>query len=315
MSRSSVHRMLGDDFYIGIGTLNGHKLRGLHDPLIEETTFERVQQILAAHRASGDRSHKHEHYLIGRIFVCDACDRRLGYGRHRGRHGGVYEYFSCLSRITRGGRCDDPYLRVGRVEDEVISYHGGLTCGADEQELMREAVRDFVSPRVEQAGKQADLHPRRQRELLAEQKHLVQLSYKRLIDDDVLASEQDRIRTERAQASNWMAVATHEVRGVMEALDDALVLVDETLPYEAADPTLRRILNQATHLRIAPVIDEDDLDRGYRIHGTRDPFYVEADLLVGKVPAEAASRAYGRPQGPGAGARDDVRTLHPRSRP
>jgi hypothetical protein len=108
MSRSSVHRMLSDDFYIGMVTHNGAKLRGIHEPLIDETTFERVQRVLAAHKASGDRSHKHEHYLIGDIFRCDECSRRLGYGRHRGRRGGVYEYFSCLSRMRRGGRCRAP---------------------------------------------------------------------------------------------------------------------------------------------------------------------------------------------------------------
>jgi hypothetical protein len=81
----------------------------------------------------------------------------------------------------------------------------------------------------------------------------------------------------------------------MEVLEDALALVGPHVPYAAAaDPTLRRLLNQATHLRIAPVLDDDsDNPRACRIHGQRDPFYIEADLLVGKIPAELSQARNG----------------------
>ena len=303
LSRSSVHRMLGDDFYIGIVTHNGKKLRGLHEPLIDEATFEQVQHVLAAHQASGDRSHKHKHHLIGAIFVCDECNRRLGYGRHRGR-GGIYEYFSCLSRVSRDGRCDAPYLRVESVEEAMADYHAGLTYTAAQQQRIRQAVRDFVAPRVEQARKQAEAHERRLRELLAEQQQMAQLSYKGLIDDEVLALEQERIKTERQQARRWLETAVYEVQVVMEALDDALALASEHLPYATLPPTARKLLNQATHERIAPVITDDPDDRrACRIHGQRNPLYVEADLIVGKTPpeldhqaAEPAHNGHRRPQ-------------------
>ncbi|MDQ6805031.1 MAG: recombinase family protein [Actinomycetota bacterium] len=286
MSRSSVHRMLGDDFYIGMVTHNGQKLRGLHDPMIEETTFERVQQVLAAHKASGDRSHKHQHYLIDDIFRCPECDRRLGYGQHTG-NGGHYEYFSCLSRVTRGGRCAAPYLHVHKVEEAVVKYHATLTYSPEQQDRIRQAVRDYITPRVEEAKKQAGLHKRRLQDLQTEQRKLVQLAYKGLVDEDVLAAEQARIKKERAEARKWIEAAASEVADAMEALDDVLALADEHLPYAGADPTLRHILNQATHLRIAPVlVDDPDEPHRCRIIGERDPFYIEADLLVGKAPAE-----------------------------
>lgn len=57
MNRSMVHRMLRDDFYIGIVTLKEAKREGIHEPIIDREIFERVQNILTAHRASGDRSH------------------------------------------------------------------------------------------------------------------------------------------------------------------------------------------------------------------------------------------------------------------
>ncbi len=41
LSRSMVHRMLRDDYYIGIVTLKGVKRPGRHDPIIDRATFER----------------------------------------------------------------------------------------------------------------------------------------------------------------------------------------------------------------------------------------------------------------------------------
>jgi site-specific DNA recombinase len=293
MSRSSVHRMLGDDFYVGTVTLNGDKIRGLHDPLIDEATFERVQRILAGHKASGDRSHKHQHYLIGEIFCCDECDRRIGYGQHRG-NGGRYEYFSCLSRMTKGGRCGAPYMRVDEVEQAMVDYQATIIYTDEEQDRLRQVVREFIEPRVQQARKQAELHQRRLRELQGEQQKLVQMAYKGLVDEDVLVSEQERIKTERAEARRWVELSTHEVADVMDALKDALALVDKTLPYADADPIQRRILNQATHVRLAPFVDENSENpRACSIHGQRDPFYVEADLWVGKTPAELKRGPHG----------------------
>lgn len=97
LSRSAVHRMLRDDYYIGVVTYAGTKNpNGEHTPLIDAETFERVRQVLAAHSVSGDRPIRHEHYLKGSIH-CGRCGRRLIYTAVRG-HGGRYEYFRCFSR-------------------------------------------------------------------------------------------------------------------------------------------------------------------------------------------------------------------------
>jgi site-specific DNA recombinase len=47
----------------------------------------RVQELLDAHAQSGDRTHKHHHYLKGSIF-CGLCGKRLILSRVRGRAGG-----------------------------------------------------------------------------------------------------------------------------------------------------------------------------------------------------------------------------------
>jgi site-specific DNA recombinase len=306
MSRGSVYNMLRDDFYVGLVTLKGQKRPGIHESLIDEETFERVQGALTAHRASGNRGRKHDHYLIGDIFVCDSCGCRLGYGRHRSKTGAVYEYFSCLSRVRDTGPCGAKYLQVDAVEAAVDAYHGTLLYSAEQQQRLRQMVRDFVAPRVDAAREQADVHRRRLEALKAEQKNLIQLSHKGLVDDEVLAEEQERIKTERANALQLVEHATHEVSDVMEALEEALSLVGPQFPYaEVDDPVLRELINQATHLELTPCIDDDWDGSGappIKIRGKRDAFYEAADAALGLDRQAAAAVKPRKPQG-GTGGR------------
>ena len=117
----TVHRMLRNDYYLGIVTHSGVKQQGRHDRLVDQETFDRVQAVLTSHRACGSRGRKHHHYLSGQI-VCGKCGKRHGYGRHRNRHGNHYEYYSCLSRVTPSGPCGAGYIRLELIEDRLDDY-------------------------------------------------------------------------------------------------------------------------------------------------------------------------------------------------
>jgi len=191
-----IHRILRDDYYLGLVTRDGVKRQGRHTPLIDQATFDQVQKVLDGHRASGDRSHKHQHYLKGTMFC--ACGKRLGYGRHRGKCGVSYEYFSCLSRVQRGGRCNAPYFPVQRTERAIVSRYKRETYQDNERTEVREALRAYVEAKSEIARRESDRHTRRLRELTGEQQKLVQLYYKGGVSEEVLKAEQEHIETERA---------------------------------------------------------------------------------------------------------------------
>jgi hypothetical protein len=70
------------------------------------------------------------------------------------------------------------------------------------------------------------------RELTAQQQKLVQLYYNGGVSEGVLKAEQQRIAAETAQAERWVEAARAETQDVMDALDDALLLLDETVIYE-----------------------------------------------------------------------------------
>ncbi len=244
LSRNGVYKMLRDDYYIGIVTRGGVKREGRHDAIIDREIFEKVQRTLEAHRLSGDRTKKHAHYLKGSIF-CGHCGRRLVFGRHRG-NGGVYEYFSCLSYQARRPSCGAGHLPVDTVERAIERYYRSIELTPAESEDVRRKLREQVGVRLEIARKQTEKHNRRLRDLQNEQQKLLQLFYRDGVDEDVLQAEQQRIETERTQARRWITSATHETEEAEAALDEALAIIQGChATYLAADPELRRLMNQA----------------------------------------------------------------------
>ncbi len=289
LSRSIIHRILRDDYYLGIVTRNGVKREGRHDALIDQATFDQVQKVLDGHRASGDRSHKHHHYLKGTL-VC-VCGKRLGYGRHRGKCGGFYEYFSCLSRVQRGQRCEAPYFPVERTERAIVRSYKRETYKPDEQDDIRQALRDYIQGKTEIARRESERHTRRLRELTGQQQKLVQLYYRGGVSEEVLKAEQERIEIERGKAQKWADVAEREVEDVMAALEDALILLDvNRVIYETLPSSSRRLVNQAIFLAL--IVRDPDT-----IRAKRTPFYDDLARLVRSLrEAEKAPKPPRTPQ-------------------
>jgi site-specific DNA recombinase len=245
LSRANVHYMLRRDYYIGIVTWRGAKNVGRHPALIDEGTFKKVQEVLDAHARSGDRTHKHHHYLKGSIY-CGHCGRRLIYSRVRGRSGGHYEYFGCASRPGRGEQCAGRHMKVEEVERAIERYFVGVRLTKTQRQAVRREVRRYADALAQNAEKEADRHARRLQELQRQQQKLLHLHYEGKVDEDVVAADQERIGRERAEASKWADAAKLDRHEVIQALDEALKLLSDTqLHYEHATPHVRRLINQA----------------------------------------------------------------------
>jgi len=168
----TVHRMLRNDYYLGIVTHGSIKQPGRHDPLVDQDTYERAQAALDSHRARGSRGHKHHHYLSGQL-RCGRCHKRYGYGRHRGKLGTYYEYYSCLSRVTPTGPCGACYIRLQAIEEQLDAIHATDWLTPDEREHVRQAVRGYIEKKALVSQSESDRHARRLRELTTQQQKLV----------------------------------------------------------------------------------------------------------------------------------------------
>jgi len=88
-------------------------------------------------------------------------------------------------------------LQVDAVEAAVEAYHAPSLQPRAARAVAGD-VREFVSARSTPAREQGRRPPASLEALKGEQKNLIQLHHKGLVDDEVLAEEQERIKVERA---------------------------------------------------------------------------------------------------------------------
>lgn len=249
-----LQTMLRNPYYMGIVAWNGKRYPGKHQRLVSGDTFDHVQALLSIARVSGERPQKHEHYLRGTV-VCDECLGRLLYGRHRGRGGRQYDYFCCNNRAVRRRKtkCSSSHASVPAVDEHIQELYRSVYIRPEVQEQIRAELRGELGDRSALVEREAERHQRALKAIEAKQEKLVQLYYKDLVSEAVLAAEQDKLKQERRAAQRLQETATTQLEDIQQALDLALSRVNK--PYETyteGTELERRMMNRAifTHIKI-----------------------------------------------------------------
>jgi site-specific DNA recombinase len=242
LGTNRLSSMLRNEYYIGIVHYAGTTNPGRYQPLVEEAVFDAVQQILDAQRQSGERSWRHHHYLRGSL-ICADCGRRLFFVRPRGRNT-TYEYFVCGGRSAR--LCTQPYHRVEAVEQAVERHYASIQLTDQQRERIRNAVHAHLDGLASLAGKETDRARAEVVRLDNEERKLLAAHYQDRISDHIFAEEQRRIRRERVAADQLLQRFEINHEDILETVEHALELTDNIqAAYLKADPTERRLLNQA----------------------------------------------------------------------
>ncbi|HEV7495002.1 recombinase family protein [Baekduia sp.] len=259
---SSIHRLLTNEYYTGIVPYLGKRVVGRHDALVTAETFQQVQVNVAAHR-KGERASKHEHYLRGTV-VCELCKGRLLFGRHRGRNGQHYEYFSCVNRASRrrtNVMCPAAHSRVDVVEERIEDLWATVRLRPETIETIRRDLAQYSKERAEVADKEIARHKRRIRDVETKQQKLLELYYKDLISDTVFEHEQAELREQHAAVA---AIVEHS-EGAAEEFEGQLqaaiaLLSDPHYFYRYATPVQRRALNRWVWQRIEVGADDEVIE-------------------------------------------------------
>jgi site-specific DNA recombinase len=254
LTRSGVHNMLKNPYYIGVVTFKGVQYDGRHDPLISSELYWRVQDILAGRRKWGERPQRRTHYLKGSL-ACGLCKQQLSIGYSRGKGGGVYPYFFCLGR-HRDQSCGLPYLSFDCIEEMVEDFWREVVIEPDELE----AIRSDVTSHLHQVTKAHDGERKRQLKRLerldGEGKKLLQALYADAIDLPTLREEQARISRERTDAQIVLEAVTSDAKLLFEALNEALMMLGEASGlYLGGSEAIRRELNHGLFKRLFVVPD------------------------------------------------------------
>jgi hypothetical protein len=155
--------------------------------------------------------------------------------------------------------------------------------------VIREVLLARAHAGTAAAHKDAERHERRVRELISHQHKLLDLYYENGVSKEVLQAQQKRLEAEQGTVQRLADAAKFEVSELDQALNDALLLIDQRrVPYLAGSPTEKRLINLAVYAMLL-VSDSGDIE----IQPT--PLYAELVPLARKLAREAAQAGGTRP--------------------
>ena len=245
---SLVSAMMRNRYYLGIVTFKGVEYQGNHPPLIDEQTFQAVQDLLDERAKARVKTRTHRHYLTGSIY-CARCKKRLCFTRCTGRAGVKYDYFFCPGK--REGVCTQPFLAVALIEEAIEEVYARVRLPDELVEVIRTQVKEQVDK--DQADLQRQLKKHRGKKKAHEDAHkrLLDLYLEGLLSMEEFKSEQAKVKRQLSATNSALATTQVRYQDIEQSLEHTLTIASQCdRIYREASEEIRRLFNNGLFARI-----------------------------------------------------------------
>jgi site-specific DNA recombinase len=239
-----LHKVLINPYYKGQTRFQGVEYEGRHEALVDDLTWQRVQDVLASH-VNGERLRKHPHFLKSTVF-CGQCGERLLVQHSTSGSGLVYPYFYCSGRQSKRTKCTQKAVLIYEVEQKLEDHYLQIQLEQSFRNSVEKMIREeFQKTKAQNEGELQIL--KREREKLERQREkLMEAHYAGAIPVDLLGQEQERIGRALGQITSTLSATQTKFETVENNLQQALDLtVDCGVAYKNAPEHIKRMFNQA----------------------------------------------------------------------
>ncbi|HZL16985.1 MAG TPA: recombinase family protein [Polyangia bacterium] len=141
LALDAISRMLHNPFYVGQIRIDrtGETFQGIHEPLVRQVVFDRVQAVMAGRTFA--RPQKHDP-VFRRMIRCAACGYSLIGEIQKG-----HTYYRCHSRACRGTSIREEHVSAG-----LSAFFDLLVLSEEEFGDLRDLVEEAVASRAVTAG-------------------------------------------------------------------------------------------------------------------------------------------------------------------
>lgn len=284
VSEGLVHKVLTNPYYKGQTRFQGVQYDGRHEALVDDETWQLVQDVLASH-VNGERVRKHPHFLKSTVY-CGQCGERLMVQHSTSATGVKYPYYYCAGRHSKRTVCNLRAVLIYEVEKKLEDYYHRMQLDSSFRLSVEAMIREeFGTSRKQVESEQADLK-REQEKLERERQKLLEAHYAGAIPLDLLGREQERISRALQKIAAQLEATSTQYEGIERNLQLALDLtVDCGAAYRDAPEHIKRMFNQAFFSKVL-VIQDDQGFGNVRLEAEfREPF----DTLLGRELKRAVS--------------------------
>ena len=243
-----LHKVLTNPYYKGQTKFQGVQYDGRHEALIDGATWQRVQEVLAAH-VNGERVRQHPHFLKSTVY-CGQCGERMLVQHTTSATGMRYPYFSCAGRHSKRTNCTLRSVLIYEVEKKLEEHYQRMQLDSKFRESVEAMIRDeFRSTREHVEAEQGDL--KREREKLErERQKLMEAHYAGAVPIDLLGASKNGLpgHSRRSPLSSrqpaWSSRQSSEIFSWRWILRWIVALLIGTLPSTSSGCSIRRSLRR-----------------------------------------------------------------------
>jgi DNA invertase Pin-like site-specific DNA recombinase len=228
VSKTGLSTILNNPFYIGIIHLirTGETFRGVHEPLIAKSLFDRVRLVLQGKAMT--KTHVHD-FQFRRILKCGACGYSLIGERQKG-----HIYYRCH---TKG--CPTTGVREEGIDAVFSGVLEPLRFNEDERTILLEKLKEVREDLARQWEAETSANRMRLSQLQERFERLTDAYIDRLIDKETFEARKATIlmdqKTLQEKIDQPRGAVLDRLSKFLELAGDAYLLYKTSLPDEKGD--------------------------------------------------------------------------------
>lgn len=209
INEKALGKILVNPYYKGIVRYKGVEYAGNHPALVDETTWQQVQNILASH-VNGERTREHPHFLRGSLF-CRHCGSQMIINYTKSRSGLRSPYFVCGGRHNKVTNCKQKAVLISEVERQVEEIYDRYSFPPAVRERLENFLQEGIKAERGKYETELDGLRREKDKLEHQQKKLLEAHYNDAIPLSLMKSEQQKITKQLALIESEVKARESEI--------------------------------------------------------------------------------------------------------
>lgn len=216
LSPEQIKRILQNTFYIGKMRMWNKEVKGKHKPIIDESLFNQVQNILQERKITQDKWQKRDFLLRGLVY-CQNCQKRLTAEVHpRG------DYYRCQSSINH--KCSEPYIPLKSLESQIEKLYNLMEPPTKLLNLLKAEIEEVHRNFKAKSSNEIANLKRKINENEAKMDSLVDNSATRTITPEVYKKYSQKYEKEIKNARDRLAVLEKDYSSSFDFIDKCMIL-------------------------------------------------------------------------------------------
>jgi DNA invertase Pin-like site-specific DNA recombinase len=216
LSTESIKKILQNKFYIGRMVMWNEEVQGKHKPIIDESLFNQVQNVLAERKITQDKWQKREFLLRGLVY-CQSCKKRLTAEVHpRG------EYYRCQNNVH--SRCSERYIPTKLLESRIEKLYSLIEPSVKLLKLLKAEIEEVQRNFQAKSKNEIANLKRKIAENEAKMDALVDNLASRVITPEVYKKYSQKYQREIKNARDRLAVLEKDYSSNFDFIDKCMIL-------------------------------------------------------------------------------------------